>query len=181
MMAVGSVPDLAPPAEAVHLGPHRSTRRKQRQAAHRRGRQQQATQICRAEAASQEGFFSGSSQPSASNGTAPVAAPWAKPDARLVLQDGSVWHGTSFGAAGVGVAEVVFNTALTGYQEILTDPSYRGQYVVFTHPHIGNTGINPGTAPCAALAIHAGLACGLPTHCLIRAWLQRTWSPRTCT
>ena len=76
---------------------------------------------------------------------------------RLVLQDGSVWHGTSFGAAGTGVAEVVFNTALTGYQEILTDPSYRGQYVVFTHPHIGNTGINPGAGPgdCAAEALQA--------------------------
>ena len=70
---------------------------------------------------------------------------------RLVLQDGSVWHGNSFGAPSTGVAEVVFNTALTGYQEILTDPSYRGQYVVFTHPHIGNTGINEGaTLPSGA-------------------------------
>ena len=49
------------------------------------------------------------------------------------------------------MAEVVFNTALTGYQEILTDPSYRGQYVVFTHPHIGNTGINPGALGCCML------------------------------
>lgn len=145
-MLVGNAPDLAAPAEAVLAGSQRSIRRKLRQASSRRGRQQQARQLCRAEAASQAGFFS-SSQPSASNGSAPVTAPWAKPNARLVLQDGSVWHGTSFGAAGVGVAEVVFNTALTGYQEILTDPSYRGQYVVFTHPHIGNTGINPGATP----------------------------------
>ena len=66
------------------------------------------------------------------------------PDARLVLSDGSVWHGNAFGATGTAVGEVVFNTSLTGYQEILTDPSYKGQFVTFTHPHIGNTGINPG-------------------------------------
>eukprot|EP00884_Botryococcus_braunii_P023075 jgi/Botrbrau1/9451/Bobra.0252s0072.1 len=74
------------------------------------------------------------------NGASP---PWATPDARLVLEDGSVWHGTSFGASGTKLAEVVFNTSMTGYQEILTDPSYKGQFVVFTHPHIGNVGINP--------------------------------------
>lgn len=76
------------------------------------------------------------------NGASP---PWTTPDARLVLEDGSVWHGTSFGASGTKLAEVVFNTSMTGYQEILTDPSYKGQFVVFTHPHIGNVGINPGT------------------------------------
>lgn len=68
--------------------------------------------------------------------------PWKKKDARLVLEDGSVWTGCSFGASGTQVAEVVFNTSLTGYQEILTDPSYKGQFVVFTCPHIGNVGIN---------------------------------------
>ena len=73
-----------------------------------------------------------------------VAPPWAVPDARLALQDGSVWSGKAFGAGGNEVAEVVFNTSITGYQEIMTDPSYRGQFVVFTHPHIGNTGINLG-------------------------------------
>ena len=65
------------------------------------------------------------------------------PIPRLVLEDGSVWTGTAFGATGSKVGEVVFNTSLTGYQEILTDPSYKGQFVVFTYPHIGNVGINP--------------------------------------
>lgn len=61
----------------------------------------------------------------------------------LVLQDGSVHHGLAFGAATDRVFEIVFNTSLTGYQEIITDPSYQGQGIVFTNPHIGNTGINP--------------------------------------
>ena len=77
-----------------------------------------------------------------SNGA--VARPWADKNARLVLEDGSVWEGRAFGAEGTAIAETVFNTSLTGYQEILTDPSYKGQYVVFTHPHIGNVGINFG-------------------------------------
>ncbi|GIV81161.1 MAG: carbamoyl-phosphate synthase small chain [Anaerolineae bacterium] len=63
--------------------------------------------------------------------------------ARLALEDGSVWHGMAFGAPGTRAGEVVFNTSLTGYQEILTDPSYAGQIVVMTAPHIGNTGVNP--------------------------------------
>ncbi len=62
--------------------------------------------------------------------------------ATLVLADGSVFRGSSFGAAGEKIGEVVFNTAITGYQEVLTDPSYRGQMVTMTYPHIGNTGIN---------------------------------------
>ena len=70
--------------------------------------------------------------------------PWAENDARLVLEDGSVWHGVAFGARASAVGEAVFNTSLTGYQEILTDPSYKGKFVVFTVPHIGNVGINPG-------------------------------------
>lgn len=60
----------------------------------------------------------------------------------LVLADGTVFHGTAIGAAGKAVGEVVFNTAMTGYQEILTDPSYAEQIVTLTYPHIGNTGIN---------------------------------------
>lgn len=60
----------------------------------------------------------------------------------LVLEDGSVFHGVSIGAVGQTVGEVVFNTAMTGYQEILTDPSYAQQIVTLTYPHIGNTGIN---------------------------------------
>lgn len=58
------------------------------------------------------------------------------------MEDGSVWQGTAFGATGTEVGEVVFNTSITGYQEIMTDPSYKGQFVCFTHPHIGNVGIN---------------------------------------
>ena len=84
-----------------------------------------------------------------SNGAA--ARPWGEKNARLVLEDGSVWEGRAFGAEGTALAETVFNTSLTGYQEILTDPSYKGQYVVFTHPHIGNVGINFGEqSPTAA-------------------------------
>ena len=60
----------------------------------------------------------------------------------LVLEDGSVFHGLSIGAEGSAVGEVLFNTAMTGYQEILTDPSYARQIVTLTYPHIGNTGIN---------------------------------------
>ena len=61
----------------------------------------------------------------------------------LVLADGSIFRGYSIGADGVGVGEVVFNTAMTGYQEILTDPSYCRQIVTLTYPHIGNVGTNP--------------------------------------
>lgn len=61
----------------------------------------------------------------------------------LVLADGTVFHGKSFGASGTTIGEVVFNTGMTGYQEVLTDPSYCGQIVTFTYPELGNTGINP--------------------------------------
>ena len=63
-----------------------------------------------------------------------------KPTACIVLADGSIFYGRGFGATGDTVAELVFNTAMTGYQEIMTDPSYAGQVVTFTFPHIGNTG-----------------------------------------
>ena len=66
-----------------------------------------------------------------------------KPTACLVLADGTIFYGKGFGATGTRVAELCFNTAMTGYQEIMTDPSYAGQIVTFTFPHIGNTGINP--------------------------------------
>ena len=71
-------------------------------------------------------------------------AGWAEraPTAVLVLADGTVLEGEGFGAAGEAVGEVCFNTAMTGYQEILTDPSYNGQIVTFTFPHIGNVGAN---------------------------------------
>ncbi len=66
-----------------------------------------------------------------------------KPTACLVLADGSVFYGMGFGATGQTTAELCFNTAMTGYQEIMTDPSYAGQIVTFTFPHIGNTGVTP--------------------------------------
>ncbi len=64
-----------------------------------------------------------------------------RPTACIALADGSIFYGTGFGATGRTVAELVFNTAMTGYQEIMTDPSYAGQVVTFTFPHIGNTGV----------------------------------------
>jgi carbamoyl-phosphate synthase small subunit len=63
--------------------------------------------------------------------------------ALLVLADGTTYSGHSFGAMGTTIGEVVFNTGMTGYQEVLTDPSYSGQIVVFTYPELGNTGVNP--------------------------------------
>ncbi|HSN16828.1 MAG TPA: glutamine-hydrolyzing carbamoyl-phosphate synthase small subunit [Gammaproteobacteria bacterium] len=71
----------------------------------------------------------------------------------LALEDGTVFRGISIGAAGSTVGEVVFNTAMTGYQEILTDPSYSRQLVTLTYPHIGNTGVND--ADCESLRVMA--------------------------
>ena len=70
--------------------------------------------------------------------------PWddPKPTALLVLADGTVLEGFGLGAEGQAVGEVCFNTAMTGYEEILTDPSYAGQLITFTFPHIGNVGTN---------------------------------------
>lgn len=65
-----------------------------------------------------------------------------KPPAALVLEDGTVYYGYAFGYKGKTLGEIVFNTAMTGYQEILTDPSYSGQIVTMTYPHIGNYGTN---------------------------------------
>src|SRR5476649_2233299 len=62
--------------------------------------------------------------------------------AKLALEDGAVFTGRSFGAVGTSEGEVVFNTSMTGYQEILTDPSYKGQIVTMTYPLIGNYGVN---------------------------------------
>ena len=69
----------------------------------------------------------------------------------LVLADGSVFRGTTIGAEGLSVGEVVFNTAITGYQEILTDPSYAQQIVTLTYPHIGNTGTNSEDEECGRI------------------------------
>lgn len=74
----------------------------------------------------------------------------------LALEDGSIFRGTAIGADGQTVGEVVFNTAMTGYQEILTDPSYTQQLVTLTYPHIGNTGINSEDVESASLGA-AGL------------------------
>ena len=76
-----------------------------------------------------------------------------RPQAALVLADGTVFQGESTGAAGLTVGEVVFNTSMTGYQEILTDPSYTGQLVTLTCAHIGNVGVNP--EDMESNAIHA--------------------------
>ena len=69
--------------------------------------------------------------------------PSETPTACLALADGTIFYGKGFGATGDTVAELVFNTAMTGYQEIMTDPSYAGQVVTFTFPHVGNVGVNP--------------------------------------
>ena len=66
----------------------------------------------------------------------------SKPRAVLALEDGTVYKGYAFGAPGKSVGEIVFNTSMTGYQEILTDPSYHGQIVTMTYPHIGNYGVS---------------------------------------
>ncbi len=83
-----------------------------------------------------------------------AAARAPRPTACLALSDGSVFCGQGFGATGEQVAELCFNTAMTGYQEIMTDPSYAGQVVTFTFPHVGNVGINDeddeATEPAAA-------------------------------
>ncbi len=76
--------------------------------------------------------------------------PRPRPTACLALADGTVFYGTGFGAVGDTKAELCFNTAMTGYQEIMTDPSYAGQIVTFTFPHIGNTGVTPEDDETAA-------------------------------
>src|SRR5487761_1522861 len=66
--------------------------------------------------------------------------------AKLALEDGTIYTGRSFGAGGETFGEVVFNTSMTGYQEVLTDPSYKGQIVAMTYPLIGNYGVNADDA-----------------------------------
>src|SRR5689334_18673718 len=93
-----------------------------------------------------------------------VTEAWADeaPTALLVLADGTVIEGKGAGAVGIAVGEVCFNTAMTGYQEILTDPSYAGQIITFTFPHIGNVGANAEdveatTAAALGLVVKADL------------------------
>lgn len=87
--------------------------------------------------------------------------------ALLVLADGSVFRGWSFGARGTVVGEIVFNTGMTGYQEVLTDPSYRGQIVTFTYPELGNTGVNDEDEESVAPQVNGAIAkniCGKPSN-----------------
>ena len=80
-----------------------------------------------------------------------------RPEAALILSDGTVLLGRSFGASVSNVAEVVFNTAMTGYQEVLTDPSYTGQIVTLTGAHVGNVGVNAQDREGGAAVHAAGL------------------------
>ncbi|HUS98604.1 MAG TPA: carbamoyl-phosphate synthase domain-containing protein, partial [Hyphomicrobiaceae bacterium] len=98
--------------------------------------------------------------------TARQPAPWSEPvaTAALVLGDGTVVYGQGLGATGTAVGEVCFNTAITGYQEILTDPSYAGQIITFTFPHIGNVGTNNEDTETSNLASRSGVR-----GCVLRA------------
>src|SRR5258708_12430371 len=99
----------------------------------------------------------------------------------LALADGSIFRGQSIGASGNTTGEVVFNTAITGYQEILTDPSYARQIVTLTHPHVGNTGTTPedmesGQVYAAGLVIRdlSMLASSWRSECPLGEFLQRS-------
>lgn len=88
-----------------------------------------------------------------------AALPWqTRIPALLVLADGSHWLGWSFGVTGTAMGEVVFNTGMTGYQEVITDPSYSGQLVCFTCPELGNTGVNPWDDESARPRIRGAIA-----------------------
>src|SRR5258707_7760527 len=91
--------------------------------------------------------------------TSENASAWPdhKPTALLVLADGTVLEGFGLGAEGHAVAEVCFNTAMTGYEEILTDPSYPGQIITFTFPHIGNVGVNDEDIETLNMAAASGV------------------------
>src|SRR5436305_15246976 len=89
-----------------------------------------------------------------------------KPTALLVLADGTVLEGYGLGASGRAVGEVCFNTAMTGYEEILTDPSYAGQIITFTFPHIGNVGTDDEDLEAVNMAATPG-ARGVGLHSAI--------------
>lgn len=82
----------------------------------------------------------------------------------LALEDGTIFRGVSIGVSGAASGEVVFNTAMTGYQEILTDPSYYQQLVTLTYPHVGNTGVNPEDAESARVMAAGLIIRDLPVH-----------------
>ncbi len=100
--------------------------------------------------------------------TGPNHTSWEEPRATalLVLADGTVLEGFGLGATGHAVGEVCFNTAMTGYEEVLTDPSYAGQIITFTFPHIGNVGTNEEDIESVNLASRPG-ACGVILHSAI--------------
>ncbi|MCP4934671.1 MAG: glutamine-hydrolyzing carbamoyl-phosphate synthase small subunit [bacterium] len=93
-------------------------------------------------------------------------ADWVEPvkTARLILQDGTVIEGYGLGATGAAIGEVCFNTAMTGYQEVLTDPSYCAQIITFTFPHIGNIGVNDEDLETSNMEAGAGIK-----GCIMRA------------
>src|SRR5688572_26716788 len=93
-----------------------------------------------------------------------TAWPEPKATALLVLADGTVLEGFGLGAVGTAVGEVCFNTAMTGYEEILTDPSYAGQIITFTFPHIGNVGTNEEDIETVNMAALSGIR-----GCVLRA------------
>ena len=107
----------------------------------------------------------------------PIAPPWTDTitTARLVLADGTVIEGMGVGATGSAVGEVCFNTAITGYQEILTDPSYAGQIITFTFPHIGNVGTNSEDSETSNLAARSGVR-----GCVLRAPITQPSNYRDC-
>ena len=117
------------------------------------------------------------SEPESDHGAAgkPGSGGWLDrpPTALLVLADGTVIEGAGLGATGSAVAEVCFNTAMTGYQEILTDPSYAGQIVTFTFPHIGNVGANSADSETSNLAQASGVR-----GCVLRAAVTEASSYR---
>ena len=109
-----------------------------------------------------------------SNATTPAAgAGWTprKPTALVILADGFVIEGFGLGASGEAVGEVCFNTAMTGYEEILTDPSYAGQIITFTFPHIGVVGTNEEDIETVNLAA--------PTPRAARSFAPTSAIPRT--
>ena len=102
--------------------------------------------------------------------------------ALLALEDGTVFTGHAFGSVDDGLGEIVFNTALTGYQEVLTDPSYRGQIVLMTAPQIGNVGVNPDDFEskrpwCSGLAGGARAIPAVSMSCLVTS---SAGTPRRC-
>lgn len=94
-----------------------------------------------------------------------LASSSSSPNACLMLADGTIFWGYGVGAIGTIAGEVVFNTAITGYQEVLTDPSYAGQIIAFTFPHVGNVGVNPEDFESRTPAAHG---------CLLRASITKS-------